>query len=65
MNYSLINADRNTHLKIVLVALACSVLVGFAFNGSLFAAPASKPQLVDVTFVANTAHRTVCRIDEL
>ena len=64
MNYLLVGADCNTHLKIVAVALFCSVLVGLAFNASLLAAPMSK-QLIDVQFAANAEHRSVCRLNTL
>lgn len=64
MSYSLIGADRNTHLKIIGLALIGSVLFGFAFNASLFAAPVSKPQLVEVRFAPPVENRSVCRVTE-
>lgn len=65
MNYSLIGADRYTHLKIVAVALVCSVLVGLAFHSSLLAAATPNPHLIDVQFAANTENKSVCRINAL
>ena len=65
MNYLLSGADRNTHLKILGLALACSVIIGFAFNASLLAAPAPKPELNDVRIAAQVNNKSVCRVNEV
>ena len=61
-NHSLAGAAVNTHLKIVGLALVCSVAIGIAFHASLFAAPTSKPRLMDVTFATNVEDGSVCRM---
>jgi len=50
VSYSLVGADRNTHLKIAAVALACSLLAGLAFHGSLLADAAPKDELANNQF---------------
>lgn len=63
MNFLLVRADRNTHLKIAAVALACSLLAGLAFHAGSLEPTARK--FTDGQFLADAAHPTVCRISEL
>ncbi len=51
MSYSLVGADRNTHLKIAAVALVGSMLAGLAFHGSLLAEAVSKNRAAKTEFV--------------
>jgi hypothetical protein len=50
VSYSLVGADRNTHLKIAAVAFGCSALAAFVFHASLFAPSISKEQLAKNQF---------------
>ena len=64
MNCSLVFADWNTHLKIVAVAFVCSLLAALAFHASTPVSPVSK-KFMAVQILADGAHPTVCRINEL
>jgi hypothetical protein len=64
MNYSIVGADRNTHLKIFALAIIASLLVGVAFNASLFAAPIWKRHGTDILLASNAHPRPVCRLNE-
>jgi hypothetical protein len=65
MNYSLLKADRKTHLKIVALALICSTMVGIALNAKPFAASVSKLTLTVMQYAADTGAKPVCRLSAL
>jgi hypothetical protein len=70
MNYSLVGADRATHLKIVTVALVASILVGIAAHASHSSAnsneiAAAAPKLTDSHSFASIDRVTVCRFSAM
>jgi hypothetical protein len=74
MTYSLIGADRTTHIKIVTLALAGSLLVGFAVHASQTPDPSDKAQGVAGNLVAKVPSHvatarsssvTVCRFSSI
>ena len=62
LNHSIAGADGTTHLKIVGVALLCSVVLGLGFNATLFAQPTPKPQIADAIVMVPVENTSVCRM---
>lgn len=75
MNYSLLNADYRTHLKIVALAIFASAVLGFAAHGSnlstsnnsapRFSHAVSKPQPPSSQSWARAENISVCRFSAL